>query len=406
MDAQQLASEFLALGKDRETVVGYGRLNSNGTITVSGQGRSVSAIPQTEFRTGVWKAIKVNNTWYAYGEPQGVLSSRSILERRARPQEKTETGSIKVLFSVEDGTHIKYFVGGDRANPTEIAKLPISEYPLAAGIITNLGASKNQWRVDIATAGDKFYEQPTGSGGTFLARSPRLYGITSGSTLTKELGDLVQDIGFGVGIKNLGAGFFTFFSQATSVGLDSYWLGYWLNDKISTQLLTSTSGSFVDYFLPDKTYDTRSGIQFGNTLESIMVNSRVDKTLVWENAGNLTKIFLRIFNGTLSARLEGVPPELSPTLINTDANAFTWSIPKRFVTNWVKDTFYCIGIPPQLSQLSPWFNFPSTFNTKTTLTIKSYKIQNGAFVAQKDKEVALMPLSSSPVRVHSFSYHP
>lgn len=146
-DAQRLASSLLGLSVDPDEFVGTAsRLNADGTVTISGQGRSITALPQTEFQSGAWAARRANGVWYAYCQGKVVATSRNILYRRSRPSVKKNQGSLKILYTVlnEQGNW-DVFVGGHQTEPikiTTIASEKSNRMGILHGYITNYGTGK------------------------------------------------------------------------------------------------------------------------------------------------------------------------------------------------------------------------------------------------------------------------
>ncbi|NJL03186.1 MAG: hypothetical protein HC910_22410 [Spirulinaceae cyanobacterium SM2_1_0] len=113
----------------------------------------------------VWVFFAAKNRVLAAGDKAAVQTSRRVTDLfRATPLPTEEQrGSIKILWSIESGAVRRWFVGGDRNTPVEIAETPASETVFSTTIL-NTGRGRNAWRVAIAAQDNQL---PTTSSRTY-----------------------------------------------------------------------------------------------------------------------------------------------------------------------------------------------------------------------------------------------
>lgn len=144
MDEQELAKLLKGAGEDPGFLIGTSStLNADGTVTIIGQGRSVTAIAQTAFRSGTWSAKRVGNTWYAWSGNAPIVETELKQIKRASPREDPEYIPLKVLFSVEKDGFQFFYVGGDRKKPKEIWRISTARGTDAC--LENIGKGLNDW---------------------------------------------------------------------------------------------------------------------------------------------------------------------------------------------------------------------------------------------------------------------
>lgn len=134
MDDRELAKLLKGAGEDPAYIIGTSStLNADGTVTISGGGRSVTAIAQTAFRSGTWSAKRVGNTWYAWSGNAPVVESESKIQRRGKPVSKPkQEGGLIVLVSVTKSGQEYFYAISETDSIEEVAVLPIaSAYALA-----------------------------------------------------------------------------------------------------------------------------------------------------------------------------------------------------------------------------------------------------------------------------------
>lgn len=99
MDDQELAKLLKSVGEDPNYIIGTSStLNADGTVTISGGGRSVNAIAQTAFRSGIWSAKRVGSTWHAWSGNAPVIESESRRVMRSSPVKKDKLGRYIILL--------------------------------------------------------------------------------------------------------------------------------------------------------------------------------------------------------------------------------------------------------------------------------------------------------------------
>jgi len=94
-------------------------------------------------------ALKLEDgSWIVVGAHEASIVREAVhTDRRARPQPETG-GKIKILYSVIEGDQRVFYVGGDRARPKEVGRIPQSTNEVIYRI-NNRGKGLNQFIVGI-----------------------------------------------------------------------------------------------------------------------------------------------------------------------------------------------------------------------------------------------------------------
>lgn len=113
MDEQELAKLLKGAGEDPAYIIGTSStLNADGTVTITGGGRSVNAIAQTAFRSGTWSAKRVGNTWYAWSGNAPIVESQSRFVRRQTPPSKKKAVGLNYVILFDSNLLTNIIIGG------------------------------------------------------------------------------------------------------------------------------------------------------------------------------------------------------------------------------------------------------------------------------------------------------
>lgn len=128
-----------------------GRPGNYITVQIPGQNSSKQARCGSEVNSGTVDVLitDTGEYWAFCATAPRVTNRRTQEFLKVRPTVQSSSGKIKILFSLFSGSDQVFYVGGDRAVPIEIYRVPASA-SVTEAVISNTGTSKNQWTVSLA----------------------------------------------------------------------------------------------------------------------------------------------------------------------------------------------------------------------------------------------------------------
>ena len=155
---QQIADQLNSLRAQAVSIVEgtiAGAANPGGSITftytnpIDGQPYTATGTAWNQCVPSKVSALKqTDGTWIVVGQHESAIVREAVhTDRRARPQPETG-GKIKILYSVTSGSDQVFYVGGDRATPKEVGRIPASSNEEIYQI-NNRGKGFNQFIVGL-----------------------------------------------------------------------------------------------------------------------------------------------------------------------------------------------------------------------------------------------------------------